>query len=232
MKKMKTVLAALFALCIMLTACGDGNSEITAETTAGETEVTLDWGEEETIYTGKTVENEEDLAIYKFNCEIPEGYEVVVDSSEGKVFSSPNGSITVKAQNYKEEFQSLEVFADQACAGILLSNTLHQADTNFDEPVETKVNGFDAIRYDYTVTAYIYTYATDSDGNYIVDDDGNPEVESKDIYGEYVNRVYYFYSDEDVFYFICEAPKDCAEQAAADFDSFVESVTITPPSES
>ena len=44
---------------------------------------------------------------------------------------------------------------------------------------------------------------------------------------EYVNRVYYFYSDEDVFYVICESRKENSEAAAKEFDEFISGVTIT-----
>lgn len=223
MKKIIAIFAAAMAVCMMFTACG-GNK--TPEETVSETSSSDD--ETISIYTGKEVENEEDLAIYKFNCKLPEGYETAIDDSEGKAYVSPYSSITVKARNYKEEYQALDVFADQACAGILMSNAAYQAETNFSDPVKTTVGGFDALRYDYTVTAYIYDYETDSEGNIKADDNGNPVVKSKDIYGEYVNRAYFFYSDEDVFYFICEAQKDSADKAAEDFDKFVESVTITP----
>ena len=174
------------------------------------------------------VENEADLAIYKFNSTLPDGYETKIDNSEGKMYASPNGSIIVKAQNYKEEFQELSVFADQGCASIKLNNMMYQADTNFSDPQNTTVAGFDAIRYDYTVTAYIYEYETDSAGAQVTGDDGNPIItDQKDVLGEYVNRVYYFYSDEDVFYVICESRKENSEAAAKEFDEFISGVTIT-----
>ena len=52
-------------------------------------------------------------------------------------------------------------------------------------------------------------------------------TDRKDVLGEYVNRVYYFYSDEDVFYVICESRKENSEAAAKEFDEFISSVTIT-----
>lgn len=240
MRLAKKIIAAVFALGILMTGCGKqetGDQIVTTAatpafsvTSAGETLADAEADPEDTvsIYTGKTVENEADLAIYKFNSTLPDGYETKIDNSEGKMYASPNGSIIVKAQNYKEEFQELSVFADQGCASIKLNNMMYQADTNFSDPQNTTVAGFDAIRYDYTVTAYIYEYETDSAGAQVTGDDGNPIItDQKDVLGEYVNRVYYFYSDEDVFYVICESRKENSEAAAKEFDEFISGVTIT-----
>ncbi len=240
-QKTKSILAAILAMCMICTACGNKDPEPESESSTLISEPPMtsfsdgETGPEEediSIYTGKAVENEEDLAIFKFNCTLPEGYETAIDSKEGKNYISPNGSIIVKAQNFKEEFQSLEVFADQGCASIKLGNMMYQADTEFSEPQKTTVGGFEAIKYDYTITAYIFLYETDKNGEQILDDEGNPIItDEKEIHGEYVNRVYYFYSDEDVFYIICESKKENAEAAAKEFDEFIASVSITPPKE-
>ncbi len=225
----KKTAAALLALSMLLAGCSNDNDDAQQNTdTAVQTQATDSTDETISVYTGKAVENEEDLAIFKFNATIPEGYETVVDSNEGKLYASPNGSITVKAQNFKEEFQDLEIFADQGCASIKLTNMMYQADTEFSEPQKTTVAGFDAIKYDYNITSYIFLYETDANGEQKKDADGNPIItDQKEINGEYVNRIYYFYSDEDVFYVMCEAPKDKAEAAAKEFDEFISSVTIT-----
>ena len=238
MYNFKKTLAAAAAVSLILTGCGNsGNAEVSETTTAAkpdfstaaETEATAE-GDDETvsIYTGKEVENEADLAIYKLSCTPPEGFETVADGSEGKQYSSPYGGIVVKAQNYKEEFQDLDVFADSGCASIKVNNMLYQADTEFSDPIKTTVAGFDAIRYDYTVTSYIFPPVTDADGGYVTGDDGNYVLsEDKEVNGVFVDRVYYFYSDEDVFYIICEAKEDSAEEAVAAFDQFIESVSIS-----
>lgn len=235
MDKMKKIIAAAAAVCLIMTGCGkNNNEEVTETTTAAKPDFSSvtagsdDEDEPVSIYTGKEVENEEDLAIFKFNCTVPDGYNTVVDNAEGKQYASPLGGIVVKAQNYKEEFQDLEVFADSGCASIKVSNMLYQADTEFSEPIKTTVAGFDAIRYDYTITSYIYPPVTDENGEYVLDENGQYVLsEEREINGEFVDRVYYFYSDEDVFYIICETTKENAEAAQADFDEFIESVTIS-----
>lgn len=228
-------IAAAVCAALLLTGCGGNNSDdddpvaTSAETTASETVIAgpFDGEEDISVYTGRAVENEEDLAIYKISFDLPEGYETLIDNAEGKQYSSENGQVVVKAQNFKEEFQDLAVFADQGCAGIKLNNMLFQADTEFSEPINTTVAGFDAIRYDYTVTSYIFDFETDEEGNPKLDENGDRIVKSKNVLGEYVDRIYYFYSDEDVFYIICEASKDKAEAAAAEFDSIIASAKIS-----
>ena len=240
MIKIKKALAGAAALCLLMTGCGkSGKNEVTETTAAAKPDFSItaaaseeaDLSDEEdtfSIYTGKEVENEEDLAIFKFNCTLPEGYEAVIDDKTGKQYVSPLGGIIVKAQNYKEEFQSLETFADSGCASIKISNMLYQSDTEFSEPIKTTVAGFEAIRYDYTVTSYIFPPVTDDKGEYVIDEEGKYVLsEEKELYGEYVNRVYYFYSDEDAFYIICESKKEDSSSAQASFDEFIDSITIT-----
>lgn len=241
MDKMKKILAAAAAVCLIMTGCGKNKEEQTETTAAAKPDFSsvtsdseniqseeVETDETVSVYTGKAVENEEDLAIYKFNCTLPDGFETVIDSSEGKQYSSPFGGIVVKAQNYKEEFQELEVFADTGCASIKVSNMLYQADTEFSEPVKTTVAGFDAIRYDYTVTSYIFPPVTDANGEYVYDEEGKYVLsEDKELNGEFVDRVYFFFSDEDAFYIICEAKKEDSESAQAGFDEFIDSITIS-----
>lgn len=242
MDKMKKAIAAVAAVCLILTGCGkSGSEEVTETTTAAKPDFSTassgnaddsaaadDYEEPIDVYTGKAVENEEDLAIFKFNCTPPEGFETAIDSAEGKQYIAPFGSIVVKAQNFKEEFQALEVFADSGCASIKVNNMLYQADTEFSDPIKMTIAGFDAIRYDYTVTSYIYPPVTDANGEYVMDENDQYVLsEEKEINGEFVDRVYFFYSDEDVFYIICESTKEDAETAQASFDEFIESITIS-----
>ncbi len=242
MKLIKSTLCMSLAISMLaFSGCGSSVTDAiieAAQTTSDTTETTyvdLDSSDlTDTVYTGKEVENEEDLAIFKFNFEAPDGYEVIVDSSEGKYLYNEElgASITVKAQNYKEEFTDLATFADSACANLKLTNMLYQADTDFDDPIDTTVAGFDAVLYYYYVTAYIYTYETDENGDYVLDEDGNAiKTGDKEVYGEFSDCGYFFYSDEDVFYILCEAPKDTAEANFELVAQFIDSITITPAAE-
>ena len=74
MYNLKKALAAVAAVCLILTGCGKNNEGTeTSETTAAkpdfstaETEaIAEDDAETVSIYTGKAVENEADLAIYR-----------------------------------------------------------------------------------------------------------------------------------------------------------------------
>ncbi|MBP5581770.1 MAG: hypothetical protein J6X85_08325 [Ruminococcus sp.] len=242
---MKKYIIAAAALCIF-TACTNTPEPTPAESTAVPSESAVTTSvtgapmqpfpsteEDDTpidIYTGKEVENPEDLAIHKFNCEVPEGYQVVADTDEGKLYRSGRASITIKAQNYKEEFIALPEFADQACASLKVGNMLNQADTVFSAPENTTVAGFDAVKYDYDVTAYIYLYETNADGSQKLGDDGNPIItDQKEIYGKFHDRIYFFYSDEDVFIITMESPESEKDNVAGEFDHFLETITITPP---
>ena len=234
LRRITNTALAVLAITLVMTGCSDNTEASESENSSVGTEVPSSDEDYETIsiYTGLEVENDEDLAIYKFSAEIPDGFEVSADSSEGKMYVNTElgAGIIVKAQNYKEEFQELSVFADQGCAAIKLNNMLYQADTEFSDPIETTVAGFDAIKYDYEITSYIFLYETDSEGEYVLDDDENPIItDEKEVYAEYTDSVYYFYSDEDVFYIIFESPKENAEEAQPYFDEFLASVSIEPP---
>ncbi|MDE6591468.1 MAG: hypothetical protein K2K57_00190 [Oscillospiraceae bacterium] len=228
--------AAVLSLSLLLTACGDKNNSdnnpdiVTSATTAPQQAVIDDpFGTDDSVsvYTGREVENESDLAIFKISFDLPDGWETTIDNADGKQFLSEKGEVVVKAQNFKEEFQDLAVFADQGCAGIKMNNMLFQADTEFSDPINTTVAGFDAIRYDYTVTAYEFEFELDEEGAQIINENGERIVKSKNVIGVFSDRVYYFYSDEDVFYIICEASKENAVSAAADFDSIISSAKIS-----
>ena len=241
----RKILAALFA-CAALTACAGGNTQTgtttaapaaettavpAAETAETGTDVTLDPRAEEALSAPEVgsfreVENEADLAIYKFSASIPEGFEAAQDDKEGKIYASPDSSIIIRAQNYKDQFQDLATVADNGCATIKVQNMYYQADTEFSEPVNTTVAGFDAIRYDYTVKSYYFVHETDAEGNVVTNADGSAPEGEKTLVGEYCDRVYYFFSDEDVYYFICETKAENKDKMDPIFDAFVESVKI------
>lgn len=252
MKKYIAVAAAV----LMFTACNspktpggdsDESTVVIAESTSEETTVSSDVtvGDETTFYdpfldesytaptlgTGMTVENEEELSIFKFNCTIPDDFMILEDSPEGKYYLSGDASIMIKSQNFKEQFLPIDKFSENAVANIVFGNMLYQCDTDVKDPVHTTVAGFDAVRYDYHITSYIYDYETDAEGNPVTDDKGDKVVKSKDIYNEFDNRAYFFYSDEDMFYVIFETPSVTAEKNAPVFDAFIDSITITPPGE-
>ncbi|MBQ4487170.1 MAG: hypothetical protein II936_09225 [Oscillospiraceae bacterium] len=241
----KTILAAMAAALVMFTACRSvSEPKETTVTTTEEitTEITTTDPLDDpnfdpfldetytapTLYMGKEVENEEDLAIFKFRSDIPEGFEVIENGAEGIYYGNDKASIIIKAQNFKEEFSDLHQFADNGLANIVYSNMLYQSDTTYDDPIDTKVAGFDAVRYNYHITAYIFEYETDTAGEVVTDTEGKPHTIGKNIYQELENRVYFFYSDEDVFYIICETPKEYKDEMAPVFDQFIESVSIAP----
>lgn len=240
MKRKLSVIAAI-VIAATMTGCGYNNKRV-EETSASETGAVQsdvqdvqtgvdieNTGSQVTLYTGREVSSDTERAIYKFNCTIPDGFTILEDDANGRYFKSDSASIMVKAQNYKEEFTDLATFADSAMGKIVYGNMLYQSDTKVSDPIVTKVAGFDCIRYDYDITSYFYNYETDAEGSAVTNSDGGYNVLSTDVISELSNSIYFFYSDEDVFYFIFETTKANREALDPIFDAFVASVNITPP---
>lgn len=227
--------AAALAMCTALTACGGNGGEQTESTSAAEestsesteapaSEAQVDISEvfgdsSATLASTTDVENEVDRAIYKAQVALPDGWQLLQDTNEGKLYGSALGTLTVQAQNYGEDadLQELATFADGVAATIKMNNMFYQADTDFGDPQETTVAGLPAIRYDYTVTAYIYD----------VDDEGNTISDSKHVYGEFSDRMYALYNGTDAYILMFETTKDNAADAESDFDKLVEGFTIS-----
>ncbi len=241
MKKynLKRIAAAVMAVCAaaaMLTACGknnDGdknNTETSSETTVPvETEtVTVP-----TAGTMREVAEGDVFAINKFTVDtLPEGYELAVKSQKNGaqfvryLIDGGKAQVSVEAANYREDFQDLETFADTACASMKMNNIFYRCDTDFSEPEKTTIAGFDAIKYDYTITQN--DYDTDEEGNVLKDEDG------KDIkipVAWYKGRAYYFYSDKDVYYVIFETTKDNWDSSIDTFEQFISGAYINENAE-
>ena len=177
----------------------------------------------ETFATVTDVANELDRAIYKAQVDIPEGWNTNIDSAEGKFYSSPNGTLMIKAQNYggDTELEPLEKLADSMAASITMSNMFSQADTKFSEPRDLTIDGRPAIGYDYAVTAYIFV----PDENGGTNADGETE-ERKEVYGKYKDELYVLYDGTDAYVLLFEAPEDKYDTAKPQFDAIRESFRI------
>lgn len=223
--------AAALAMCAALTACGgkDGteaestaSSESTSasENAANGEDVNMDEALSDTATWASTtdVENEVDRAIYKAQVVLPDGWQLLQDTNEGKLYSSAIAMLTIQANNFgaDAELQDLAVFADSAAASIKMNNMFQSADTEFGDPQDATVAGLPAVRYDYTVTSYIYDY----------DDDGNRIDDSKQVYGVFSDRLYVLYSGTDAYVIRLECRKDDLSEAEADFDSIIEGFSI------
>ncbi len=242
MKKAKTLssLAAVLCLCAAFTGCADSseetpvNSDTVSYTTAdvqsmlnaaedsAVTTIPDDQAADETysaasFATATDVENEADRAIYKTSLTLPEGWQIVEDSNQGKVYLGNNAQLKIQAVNYGKdaELADLDEFADTVAANIVVNNVYLKADTEFGDPVHTTVAGNDAVRYDYVVSAYFFE--KDAEGNTVGD---------KQLYDTYPGRIYVFYNDTDGYFLQFESDSKHIDEANKDFDAIIESFKI------
>ncbi|MBQ2823151.1 MAG: hypothetical protein IJF18_01060 [Oscillospiraceae bacterium] len=212
--------AALFSGCKKDTADSGNPSETSATTNATVAP------EDIPVAQGKRPVAEGDvLAINKFTVDpLPADY-VLVDSSQeyqGKVYMNGVSKVTVMASNYKEDFQDLDISAESAAAGIKMNNMLMASDTDFEDPVYTKVAGFDTVSRDFLVTVNEFS-----------------EVNGKEVktpVAWYKSRIIYFFSEKDVFYCIFETTKNDWDSTIGGFEEFVANIVIdenavNPPAE-
>lgn len=214
-------LCALLTAAAMLSGCKKNNDDNSnnAGSTENSSATVISDSETQEIVTIRQVVEGDVYAINKFTVPdtLPGDYRVYVKSQEdqGIVYLNDISQIVVRASNYKEDFTDLATYADSGCASIKINNMLDSCDTDFEEPVNTKVAGFDAIYYDYLVTA-----------NEFIKENENDEKGVKNPVAWYKSRIYYFYSDKDVYYIMFETERDNWEKALPDLEAFVEKITI------
>lgn len=191
----------------------DASDTESAETTT----VPEDSTEQVTYSTVTDVENEVDRAIYKTSLTLPDGWQITEDSNQGKIYASDNAHLKIQATNYgaDAELTDLDTFADSVAASIKYTNMYLKADTDYSDPVHETVAGDDAVRYDYTVTAYFFE--TDSEGN---------STGEKQVYAYYPGRIYVFYHGTDAYILQFETEEKYLDDANKDFDAIIESFNI------
>ena len=235
-KRFIKIMAFAAALCIsasMLSGCnssGDGSENAQDSNNPSVTTVPADENAAETtvsipeMHGTRQVAEGDVYAINKFTVDpLPANYVLAQQSqlNQGKLYLNGVSKITVMACNYKEDFKSLEVAAETACASLKMNNMLLMCDTEFEEPVKTTVAGFDAISRDFLITA-----------NTFVKED--PEAEGDGVktpIGWYKSRIVYFFSDKDVYYCIFETTKDDWDKTIGGFEEFVANIKIDESAE-
>lgn len=232
MKKYSKFIAALCAAVIAvsaLTGCSDSgknggdttDAALIQDTTAATTAPSETQPAEtsEFVEGSRALEEGDDYAINKINPKSPEdslkgGYSMQAydEENQGKLFNNGKSKIIIRAYNYKEDLQDMATWADSACAIIRLSNVINaSSDTEFKDPENVKVCGFDGIRYDYDIISYNFN------------EDGT-KADVKEIFKA---RAYYFYSEQDAYVLQFDtAEADWEEQSAA-FEEFVADLEIT-----
>lgn len=252
MKKKKILCIAAAAAVLTLSGCGgkpsenadESSGESTEYTTAdissllenGEdtgTSVSADDGEVVTFATVTDVENEVDRAIYKASVAVPEGWALLQDTDMGKLYASSNASLKIQAYNYGSdaELADLDTMAEGAATSISIRNMYYQADTDFSDPVHCTVAGQDAVRYDYTVTAYIFIDNEETQTDNEETQTGEGEVEEKkerekEVLAVYKDRLYALYNGTDSYYLMFETREEDYDKMSPVFDEMVENFTI------
>ncbi len=218
------ILAALCAAALM-TGCSSQDGE-TDTTTASQADVTsVPTEEAEDPFEVTTIAEGDDYAINKISNktegeEFPGGYKLVNYSEEGqgKHFANGGSKVIIRAGNYADSFPDLATWAESTSAGIVISNiTNNAADTNFGDPVEAKICGFDAIYYDYEMIQYEFVENPD-------DPEGDP---IKSEYARFMGRNYYFYSEQDVYAVMFDTAKADWEEQLPKFEEFIADLQVT-----
>ncbi|MCL2054951.1 MAG: hypothetical protein FWG90_11040 [Oscillospiraceae bacterium] len=161
------------------------------------------------------------FAMTKFTASIPEGYNLFIEDDLGRRYANGEASIEIHGANYNENFIELSLYAEDASTYYAVGRKIHLEDLEFEAPVNTSVAGFDAIRYDYLTTAN--DFARDSSGNVVKDESGRDVVEPAAFFK---GRMYYFFSDEDIFYIIFETGSDDWDKNLPEFEEFIASIEI------
>lgn len=223
-KKAAAALTALVMCTAVFAGCSkEKKPEGTSATLpqSGELNIAGDEESKEGVMTTRALNEGDVYAINKFKIDpLPANYQLAAKSQEnqGMVFVNGVSKITVMAINYKEDLQDLATYADSACAALKLNNMLYQSDTEFTEPQNTKIAGFDAVTYDFTITQ--------NEVEERVNEKGNKEVVSKTPIAWYKSRIYFFYSDKDAYYALFECQKDDWDSTIGGFEEFMANVTI------
>lgn len=223
----RAIAGILAAACTaaLLAGCSKPDEENATATSSAQSETTTAPAEEENPFTTTAIVEGDDYAINKLTNKtegeiLPGGYQLANYSEEGqgKHFANGASKVIIRAGNYAESFPDLATWAESTSAGIVISNiTNNAADTVFGDPVEAKVCGFDAIRYDYEMIYYEFVKNPD-------DPEGEP-VKSE--YARSMGRNYYFYSEQDVYAVMFDTAKDDWEEQLPKFEEFIADLQVT-----
>ncbi len=232
--KFAAALCAVIMTATSLAGCSSGQTddESSAESTSSvsNVDVSIPLDEADGVLPDdintetRPIKDGDDYAINKINNKSPEdslpgGYKLSGYSEEqqGKLFANGKSKIVINAYNYKEDLQDLAIWADQACAIIKIANFTSACDTNYSEPQNVKLLGFDAIRYDYEIIQYEF-----------VENKDDPNGEKlKNPIGTYKGIAYYFYSDQDAYAIMFDTSEADWEEQSKLFEEFTNDLEIT-----
>lgn len=219
--------AALFSGCDSQNGEADGStSSVTSESSVAEgtTVVTDEWGLQAVITETRPIAEGDDFAINKINNKspadaLPGNYELqdYTEKDQGKIFTNDHARIIIRAYNYKEDLQAMEIWADNACALMAIANIVSAQDTVYEDPENVKILGFDGIKYDFQKIQYDF-----------IAPENDPEAEPvKTEVFRFSGRAYFFYSDQDAYIVMFDTLERDWEEQVALFEEFVADLEIT-----
>jgi hypothetical protein len=143
-------------------------------------------------------------AIDKINVEpLPENAFYMSKFLRGIIIIGDTWECDINGENYKEQFQSLDKYAETCMSGLVMNYKLETSDLDWEEPVHTTIAGYDAVLYDYVIqeTAWV----TGSDGMAVTDAEGSGSSYDG---RHFTGKAYFFFSDTDAYYIIfqCKTP--------------------------
>ncbi|MBQ8176835.1 MAG: hypothetical protein IJ035_07380 [Oscillospiraceae bacterium] len=212
-KKITALLASAMILSAMpFTAFAE---EAPAETST--TEIAVPFDDEVGYQTTRALKEGDKYAITKLIFKegkdglMPGGYTCtqIDEINQQALLTNGKSRIVVIAQNYKEDMQELETFADSVCAMLRIRNITSACDTLFGEPYESEVAGYKAIVYDYDIIQYEF-----------LDETTKQQIDT------FKGRNYYFYSDNDVYALMFDTNDEDWEEQAKCFEEFVDAIEI------
>lgn len=229
LKKLTAILCAAIMLSVTTGCSPDNNNNETSEATSSaagteQTDETFYYGDEEAVMTSRALEEGDDYAINKINPktegEIFAGGYSLQDYSEqnqGKLYNNGKSKVVIRAYNYNEDLQDMAVWADNACAMILLANMTKACDTVFEDPENVKICGYDGIKYDYDIIQCDF-----------IRDENDPDAEpvKTELY-RYKARAYYFYSEDDAYVITFDTMEEDWEEQVQNFEDFVLEFEVT-----
>lgn len=228
--KLAAVLCGAIITVSALTGCSDSNgSAAVSETTSESVQQTMvntappaETPADELVVTSRPLEEGDIYAIDKISNKseiLPGGYELRDTSTDpqGRMYNNGKAQLIMLAYNYKDDLQDLEIWADNACAIMTISNITSACDLVFEEPENVTVCGFDGIRYDYDIIQ-----------NDFIADENDPEAEAvkTEIYRRKA-RIYYFYSEQDAYIVYFNTMEADWEEQLVLFEEFVADLEVT-----
>lgn len=146
------------------------------------------------------------------------GYQVIQEdvAKQSKLLVNGASKIVISASNNRENMQSLEAWADNACAMLKVKNITSACDTYFSDPVKTEICGFDAIVYNYDILQY----------QFLEDNVTKEHIDT------FKGRNYYIYSDENAYVLMFDTNDETWDEQLKCFEKFVGSLVIEGKSNS